>query len=78
MPKTKTVAADELIFLFREELGPLIDGPAIPSVAIVPDQVHGWTALISHKDRKWHPELAGHVARIEKSLRRRFALAREE
>ncbi len=70
----KTVSADELVFMFREELGPLIKGIAIPSVAIVPDAAVGWTAVISHRDRKSNPELADHVAMIEKALKDRFDL----
>lgn len=73
MPK-KTIAADDLIYMFREELRPLIDGSAVPSVAIVPHPTKGWTAVISHKDRKWHPALTGHVAKIEAALRSRFDL----
>jgi hypothetical protein len=70
----KIIAADELIFIFCEELRPLLNGRPVPGVAIVPDLEHGWSALVPHKNRRSYPELDDHVAKVQKALRRRYDL----
>lgn len=73
MPK-KTIAADELIFLFREEMETTYETRHMPSVAIIPDPDRGWTALTSHRDKRRYPHLEEQIAKIETALRRRFDL----
>jgi hypothetical protein len=73
MPK-KSIAADELIFMFREELAPLYERAYPPSVAIVPDATHGWAALTSNKDVRRHPRLSKQITKIQAELRQRYRL----
>jgi hypothetical protein len=70
----KLIAADAFSYIFRAELGPLYANGHPPSVAIVPVREHGWATLTSHKDRKFHPQLAAQTAKIEKRLRLRYRL----
>jgi hypothetical protein len=74
MPKKKSIAAGDLIEVFRGELQTSCHGVRRPNVAIVPDPKNGWAALISQRDRKAYPKVADQVAEIEKMLRLRYSL----
>lgn len=71
MPK-KIVTADELIWLFHEKLA----ASAFPNakIAIIPIGNGNWSALSNATERRYYPDLAKTVARIEKQLRARFLL----
>jgi hypothetical protein len=44
------------------------------SIAIVPSELHGWSALISPRQRKRNPAAVREVEKIQKQLRATYAL----
>jgi hypothetical protein len=71
MPKKK-MTADELIWLFHEKLAGT--NLANARIAIIPIGDGNWSALTNATERRYYPDLAITVARIEKQLRNRYSL----
>jgi hypothetical protein len=79
MARKIKIANDELVAIFYERMR---EAPSYPqqahiSIAIVPSERHGWTALISAQQRKQHASCASEVERIQKQLRAIYELKKD-
>lgn len=75
--KTK-IANAELEGMFYEQMKRARWFPANGiHIAIVPSELHGWTALISPRQRKHYPAAVRNVEKIQKQLRTTYDLKRD-
>jgi len=76
MTRTK-ISSTDLNFLFQERLRRFEDYPlhGIP-IAIVPSD-HGWTAVLTPRDRKRRPEWVVRIEAIEKRLQTIYVLKKD-
>ena len=76
MAKTMISSAD-LGWIFTEKLKEFEDCPPGTAIAIVPDALSGWSAVVSNKSRTGHPLCAGRIEDLEKKLREIYSLAKD-
>ncbi|MDB5579422.1 MAG: hypothetical protein JWR80_4598 [Bradyrhizobium sp.] len=75
MAKKKSVAAQDLVFLFEMHLrGKTSTKVPAPNVAIVPDPIYNWMAVTAAKDRRRHPDLAKRIDKLQTKLRALYQL----
>jgi hypothetical protein len=70
----KHVSADELVWLFSEELNKTGKFPVGISIAIVPDRAANWTAITGARYRAMSPDLARRFAQVQERLRAIYQL----
>jgi hypothetical protein len=74
--KTKLSNAD-LATKFYERLKDIAGCPSSVSLAIVPSEAHGWTALLSPAARKRNPVFAQRFDRLASQFRQEYDLAKD-
>jgi hypothetical protein len=70
----KHVSADELVWVFTEELNKTGKFPVGISIAIVPDVAASWTAITGARYRAMSPDLTRRFAQVQKRLRAIYQL----
>jgi len=72
------ISSTDLNWIFQAKLKAFDDYPThgIP-IAIIPDRDHGWTAVMTRRDRKSRPEWVERIDVIQKRLQKTYALAHD-
>jgi hypothetical protein len=76
MTKTR-LPADELVWLFREELVKTGQFPVGITIGIVPDSDANWMAVTGARYRSMSPDLKKRFAQVQKRLRMHYQLKRD-
>jgi hypothetical protein len=74
--KTKLSNGD-LAAKFHERLKGIAGCPSSVSLAVVPSELHGWTALLSTAARKRNPAFAKRFDRLVSQFRQEYDLAKD-
>jgi hypothetical protein len=70
----RKVSSSELAWIFVERLREFRDCPAGVAVAIVPDPISGWIAVIQKADGRTKPIPLERFEDVERSLRQAYTL----
>jgi hypothetical protein len=72
----KRVSADELNWIVQEELTAGVYPPRRVSIAVVPDDRHGWRILLQKLDGRtvWTSKISERVPAVERRLREKYSL----